>query len=127
MQTISIDPNQGVVSVDLLFPTPQVTTYRLQIFKPNSNDLLLDVTGNNQNTDDDTYALPMPPSGNTGCLLWCTATTIDPQGAGNNYQVQMAVSQADATTGVKTQLGVVDASGTTTATHVTNILTATLA
>jgi hypothetical protein len=126
MQTINIDHNGGAVVVTLSFPTPQVIAYNLQVYKPNSNDTLLDVNGNNQNTADDSYALPGPASTNVGCLLWCTTTIIDPNGAGSPYTVTMEVSQPNAS-GVNTVLGTVSANGTTTDTHVVANLIATLA
>lgn len=127
MQTITIDPNQGTVSVGINFLTPQVGTYRLQIFKPNGTDTLLDVNGSNQNTDNQTYELPAPPASNSGCLLWATTTVIDPQGAGNSYSIDMVVTQINTSTGLPSQIGTVSVNGTTTDTHTTNTLTAALA
>ncbi len=101
VQTIPIDKKGGTVRVEIVFSGPYVGLYKLRLVENGSNADLLVVSGNNQNPEDDVYALPMPAKANVGRFLQCTLTFIDPRPKPTgNYKGEVKVTQDGATCGV---------------------------
>ena len=89
---IRFNPNGGTIKAEIKFRTPQVGAYTLWLWEAGSNNILMEVRGNNENPADDIHPLPMPAPTNNGRILECAATLADPVGEGP-YLVEMEITQ----------------------------------
>ena len=117
--TIKFEKKGKPLSVELEFLSPQVATYTLWLWEANSNTIVWQKRGNNENPEDDVFQLPTPCSINKGRLIEATCTLIDPQGSGP-YSIRLSVRQGS------TVLDSIQASGTMENTSTTCTLVATL-
>jgi hypothetical protein len=69
MKDIKFDPNGERLSVSFVFEGLIVASYSFTLWEAESNHRLMYEQGNNQNSDDDKYDLPMPVSSNNGRLI----------------------------------------------------------
>jgi hypothetical protein len=96
---IAINPQGGTIKAEVRFTTPQVAAYIIRLWESGSNDVVMEVSGNNDNPADDIHPLPIPASANQGRLLQCNATLADPVGSGP-YRVELEVTQDGNSLGV---------------------------
>jgi hypothetical protein len=66
---IKINPNGEALFVNIVFKGLIVASYEYMLFEAQSNHVIERKKGNNQNPDDDKYALPKPASGNVNRLI----------------------------------------------------------
>jgi len=93
---VPIDPNGGTIKIGLEFPdTDLVCTYTLNVREKGSNTPISGFPreGDNTNTEDDEYPLPMPSEVNIGRRGIANITILDQTGDGGYYQVDMVVMQ----------------------------------
>jgi len=69
VKKIKIDSDGEQLKVKLTFIGLIVASYEYMLFETNSNNILENHKGNNQNPDDDNYLLPLPNNLNVGRIL----------------------------------------------------------
>lgn len=84
------------LSITIQFGYAHVGSYILRLWEAGSNTVLMQKQGNNQNTDDDTFFLPLPTKQNDGRLIQCQTTIIAPDWKpGERYSVKLIFRQGD--------------------------------
>lgn len=69
IQTLNFDPNGSRLFAKIKFEGLIVGSYMYQLWEAQSNDIIDARMGNNQNSEDDKYALPLPTGSNEGRLI----------------------------------------------------------
>jgi hypothetical protein len=64
--------------VCIIIGQAQIGSYRLRLWEPGSNTVVLDRSGNNQNPNDDCYDLPLPVENNNGRFAQCEFSVLSP-------------------------------------------------
>ena len=78
MKDVAFQANGDRLSINIVFGYAQIASYRLRIWESESNTVVLDKSGNNQNPDDDCYNLPLPTRNNDGRLIQCETSILSP-------------------------------------------------
>lgn len=106
MEEIRFDANGGRLAICIEVGNAQIGSYRLRLWEPGSNTVVLDQSGNNQNPNDDCYDLPLPTGNNNGRLVQCEFSVVSPDPKPmDTYSVAMIFKQGGA------DLGMVEESG----------------
>jgi hypothetical protein len=69
MKTVNFDPNGEPLRISFKFKGVTVDSYTYTLYKTNSNEFEDRHSGNNQNTEDDSYLLPVPVSVNANRII----------------------------------------------------------
>ncbi len=96
VKKVKINPNGGRIKIAISYKGLIVASYVYQLWEAESNDVITTKKGNNQNTDDDAYFLPMPVSYNIGRIIDVRSRFVglDPDVA-KKYEVKIEVFQGD--------------------------------
>ncbi|MBA4312236.1 MAG: hypothetical protein C0417_06370 [Chlorobiaceae bacterium] len=97
LKKIKVSDDGGEISVELKFKTLFLCTYSLDLTEGSHNASVIGFPkrGDNSNTEDDIYTLPVPASVNNKRKLWVVTTVIDQVGIGGEYKIDLIVKQAD--------------------------------
>ena len=93
MSTIAINPNNGTISIKVKVNSLQEVSFSMNIYAPDGSTILERYTGNSQTANPFVMALPNNPSGYIGDYVAGTIKIFDPQGEGNNYDIEIAIVQ----------------------------------
>ena len=97
LPTVEFDPDGGTIWVDITYPeTLLFCRYLMQLRDADTNELIdgyEHITGDNENSADDTYALPTPAYVNDGCVLMIFHTIMDQNGDGGTYRISITIRQ----------------------------------
>ena len=93
MYQVKIDPNGGLLQLDIQYLGAFTASYKYTLWEANSNEQVSSVSGNNMNAQDDVYPLPSPVSANTGRLIDIFSTMNNASDAEMNGIVQVKISQ----------------------------------
>ncbi|MBM2845654.1 MAG: hypothetical protein HW407_966, partial [Bacteroidetes bacterium] len=94
MKVVRFDANGGRLMICIEVGHAQIGSYRLRLWEPGSNTVVLDESGNNQNPNDDCHELPLPTANNDGRLVQCEFSVLSPAPApGDMYSVAMVFKQ----------------------------------
>jgi len=90
VKKVKINPEGKRVSFSISFEGLIVASYEYLLWEAQSNEVLVEKKGNNQNPFDDTYKLPMPVNSNIGRVIDIRArfVGIDPQNV-EKYKVKV--------------------------------------
>jgi hypothetical protein len=69
LKIVKVDPHGAELSINVVMIGLMTASYEYLLFEKNSNLVLDRKNGNNQNSDDDKYFLPLPVSANMGRLI----------------------------------------------------------
>jgi len=69
MEKIQFDPNGSVLKVDIQYLGAVTASYIYKLWSANSNAIITEKQGNNQNPQDDVYFLPQPTDQNTNRFI----------------------------------------------------------
>src|SRR5262245_53319313 len=69
MQKVQFDPNGSVLKVDIEYLGAITASYVYTLWSSNSNGVIAEKQGNNQNPQDDVYFLPQPVAQNTNRII----------------------------------------------------------
>ncbi len=93
LNTISINPKGGRISVEIAFGYAQVGAYTLKLWYSSGKGRVLG-EGVNTDTEPDVIDLPNPVRYNVGRIVDCLATIIAPNSSpGDRYRVDMIIRQ----------------------------------
>ena len=94
MKEIQFDARGDRLRICIEIGDAHIGSYRLRLWEPSSNTVVLDRSGNNQNPDDDCYELPLPTMNNNGRLvqLECSILSPDPKPT-DKYSLALTVKQ----------------------------------
>ena len=93
MSNISINPALGSITVQVACRTPQVVSFSVTIFQSDGNTVAEYYTGNTQTTNPFQVILPQSSASYQGDYVACTLKLFDPAGAGNPYDIEVAIIQ----------------------------------
>lgn len=85
--------NGGPLEVNFVFEGPIVASYYYNLYKKDSNDTAQEGPGNNQNTQDDRYYLPLPENDNNGRIIELNTSFYTTATAGN-YKITIELYQS---------------------------------
>jgi hypothetical protein len=69
MEKIQFDPNGSVLKIDIEYLGAVTASYVYTLWSANSNGVVTEKQGNNQNPQDDVYFLPQPVDQNTNRFI----------------------------------------------------------
>ena len=69
MEKIKFDPNGSVLKVQIEYLGAITASYVYNLWSANSNAVIIEKQGNNQNPEDDIYFLPQPANQNTNRFI----------------------------------------------------------
>ncbi len=69
MEKIKFDPNGGNVKVEIEYLGAITASYVYHLWSANSNTVVIEKLGNNQNPEDDIYFLPQPANQNVNRII----------------------------------------------------------
>ena len=106
MKTIKFNPNGDRLSVSFTFGGLIVASYSFTLWEAGSNDHLMYEQGNNQNTDDDVYNLPLPVGPNNGRIIQLRTEFVglDPANS-SDFKITANVKQGNSDLGDETDAG----------------------
>ena len=106
MKTIKFNPNGDRLSVSFTFGGLIVASYSFTLWEAGSNDHLMYEKGNNQNTDDDMYNLPLPVGSNNGRIIQLRTEFVglDPANS-SDFEITANVKQGNSDLGDETDTG----------------------
>jgi|GEM_PF-2154430 len=94
---VKFHPDKGTLWVDIAYPeTLLFCRYLLQLRDADTNEFIEgydNIRGDNENSADDTYALPTPAYVNDGCVLMIFHTIMDQNGDGGSYRISVTIRQ----------------------------------
>ncbi len=97
LPTVVFDPDGGPIWVEITFPnTLLFCHYKLQLREADSNasvDGYRDIRGDNENLQDDTYALPLPVRQNDRRVLRVVFTIFTEEHDGGEYTIIVRIKQ----------------------------------
>ena len=92
MADINFIPGKGSIGFQVEVTTPQVVGYQITVIDPDGNTELEHYVGS-QATNPYQVTLPKPAGSYDGCYISGTFVIIDPEGAGNNYNLNFSIRQ----------------------------------
>jgi hypothetical protein len=93
MSSISINPNNGTISIKVKVNSMQVVSFSMTVYAPDGSTVLEYYTGDSQIANPYVIALQNNPSGYIGDYVAGTIKIFDPQGGGNNFDIEVAIVQ----------------------------------
>jgi hypothetical protein len=84
----------------------QIVSYRLRVWEPGSNTVVIDESGNNRNPNDDCYDLPLPVVNNNKRFVQCEFSVLSPDPKPDDkYSVQLKFYQGNKEIGSEEETG----------------------
>jgi hypothetical protein len=102
--SIRFAPAGGALQAGIQFKSKQVGVYSLFLWEAESNRILMERRGNNDNPEDDVHALPLPALDNKGRIAQWDITLIDPEPESSpteTYLVEVSIQQDGETLGTQ--------------------------
>jgi hypothetical protein len=93
MSSISINPNNGTISIKVKVNSLQVVSFSMSVYAPDGSTILEHYNGDSQIANPFVIALPNAPSGYISDYVAGTIKIFDPQGEGNNFDIEIAIVQ----------------------------------
>jgi len=93
MKDIIINPNGGKISVSIKLKSMVVSGYEIIIYKPDQTTIIEKIEGNSDTSDPFIYELLYSPSFYKDCYATCAFAISDPQGGGNDYEIEFSLNQ----------------------------------
>ena len=96
MKVIQFDPKGGKLLASIKFTGLIAAAYGLKLAEANSNQKVFYEEGDNQNTEDDKYYLPVPVEDNNGRVLRLTTDFygLDPKNY-PDYKIELEIYQGN--------------------------------
>lgn len=69
MQNVQFDPLGGTLNIQIIYKGNMTVSYNYTLWGSNSNGIVSEHAGNNQNDQDDSYDLPNPVQSNEGRII----------------------------------------------------------
>ncbi|MCU0470418.1 MAG: hypothetical protein MUF58_17650 [Arcicella sp.] len=95
MQTVLFSPDADNLKFDIRFTGLIGASYRATLFEKNSNTIVTEFTGNNNDPTNDTFPLPVPLNSNDERVieLWVLYSALDDADIGSNFSVEVNILQ----------------------------------
>jgi hypothetical protein len=108
MEKIEFDPNGSVLKIDIQYLGAVTASYVYKLWSANSNAIITERQGNNQNPQDDVYFLPQPVDQNNNRFVEVVSSLMNGDTAKLKATVKIKIFQGEENIGEVSQTEDID-------------------